>query len=131
MIGDEAAARHYVAGMADSAAMDRLDRLVAALLEENRRQNLISRPSEAAIWQRHIADSAQLLRFVPRETSGFWLDLGTGAGFPGLVVAILRPAQPMVLVESRPLRAEWLARIAADMAPDHCRSEARRIEMVE
>src|SRR3546814_9700097 len=124
MIGDEAAARHYVAGMADSAAMDRLDRLVAALLEENQRQNLISRSSEAAIWQRHIADSAQLLRFVPRETSGVWLDLGTGAGFPGLVIAVLRPARPVVLVESRPLRARWLSQMARELALDHCRGEA-------
>src|SRR3546814_7505024 len=40
-------------------AMDRLDRLAVALVEENRRQNLISRPSEAAIWQRHIADRSE------------------------------------------------------------------------
>lgn len=131
MIVDEDSARHYVAGLTDGEAMDRLELLVAALLVENQRQNLISRPSEAAIWQRHIADSAQLLRFVPRETFGPWLDLGTGAGFPGLVVAVLRPAQPMVLVESRPLRAEWLARMAEELALDHCRIEARRIELVE
>lgn len=131
MIGDEAAARRHVAEMADSAAMDRLDRLVAALLEENQRQNLISRPSEAAIWLRHIADSAQLLRFVPRETSGVWLDLGTGAGFPGLVIAVLRPAHPAVLVESRPLRARWLSQMARELALDHCRVEACRIENVE
>lgn len=131
MIEDEDSAWRYVAALADGEAMERLDRLAAALVEENRRQNLISRPSEAAIWQRHIADSAQLLRFVPRETFGPWLDLGTGAGFPGLVVAVLRPAQPMVLVESRPLRAQWLARMASELALEHCRIEARRIEAVE
>ncbi|MBA4163728.1 MAG: 16S rRNA (guanine(527)-N(7))-methyltransferase RsmG [Erythrobacter sp.] len=135
MIADEDGARRYVAAMADTSAdtnaMDRLDRLVAALLEENQRQNLISRPSEAAIWLRHIADSAQLLRFVPRETFGPWLDLGTGAGFPGLVIAVLRPDQPVVLVESRPLRAQWLSRMASELALDHCRIEARRIEAVE
>lgn len=131
MIEDEGSARRYVAALADGEAMDRLDRLAAALIEENRRQNLISRPSETAIWQRHIADSAQLLRFVPRETFGPWLDLGTGAGFPGLVIAVLRPAHPMVLVESRPLRADWLARMVGELALDHCRIEAGRIEMVE
>lgn len=131
MIEDEGSARRYVAALADGEAMDRLERLAAALIEENRRQNLISRPSETAIWQRHIADSAQLLRFVPRETFGPWLDLGTGAGFPGLVIAVLRPAHPMVLVETRPLRAEWLIRMADELALDHCRIEAGRIEMVE
>lgn len=131
MIEDEDSARRYVAALADGEAMDRLDRLAAALIEENRLQNLISRPSEAAMWRRHIADSAQLLRFVPRETFGPWLDLGTGAGFPGLIVAALRPAQPVVLVESRPLRADWLARIAEELALEHCRIEAMRIEMVK
>jgi len=131
MIVDEDSARHYVAGLTDGEAMDRLELLVAALLVENQRQNLISRPSEAAIWRRHISDSAQLLQFVPRETSGLWLDLGTGAGFPGLVFAVLRPAQPMVLVESRPLRAEWLSRMTEELTLDHCRIEAGRIEMVE
>lgn len=131
MIGDEDSARRYVAAMADASAMDRLDRFVAVLLEENQRQNLVSRPSEASMWQRHIADSAQLLRFVPRETSGPWLDLGTGAGFPGLVIAALRPDQPVVLVESRPLRAQWLSRMVGELALEHCRIEARRIEAVE
>lgn len=131
MIGDEDAARRYVAEMADSAAMDRLDALAATLRKENLRQNLISRSTEPVIWLRHIADSAQLLRFVPRETSGAWLDLGTGAGFPGLVIAVLRSAHPVVLVESRPLRARWLSRMVGELDLDQCRVEARRIENVE
>src|SRR3546814_9172015 len=64
------------------------------------------------------------------DLSGPWLDLGTGAGFPGLVVAVLRPDQPMVLVESRPLRAQWLSRMVSELALKCCRIEARRIEAV-
>jgi 16S rRNA (guanine527-N7)-methyltransferase len=72
----------------DDATMARLARLVDLLVEENERQNLIARGTIPMVWQRHIVDSAQLLA-VPRETlpEGPWLDLGTGAGFPGLVIA--------------------------------------------
>ena len=102
----------------NAAAEERLTTLVELLGEENGRQNLVSAASLAEVWRRHIADSAQLLRHVPRETSGPWLDLGTGAGFPGLVVAALRPECEVLLVESRKRRVEWLerARIAMDLA---------------
>lgn len=69
LLSDEVSARRYVEQIADQVAMERLEVLIAELLAENQRQNLISHPSEAQVWQRHIADSAQLLRFVPRETS--------------------------------------------------------------
>jgi len=97
-------------------AMARLEVLVRALAEENERQNLVSRPSLEAVWQRHIVDSAQLLH-VSRETvhDRPWLDLGSGAGFPGLVIAALQPERPVTLVVSRRLRTEWLSRAAALM----------------
>lgn len=111
MIEDEAQARAWLRALpdADAAAFDRLEHLVAMLAEENQRQNLVSAASLAEVWRRHIVDSAQLLPFVPRGTSP-WLDLGTGAGFPGLVVAALRPDCRVVMVESRKRRIEWLNR---------------------
>ncbi len=90
--------------------MARLEVFAALLAEENVRQNLVSASSLTSVWQRHIADSAQLLAHVPRETSSPWLDLGTGAGFPGLVIAALRPECDMWLVESRRQRFDWLER---------------------
>ena len=68
VLRDETSARAFVEGLTDAAGMLCLEALSAALINENQRQNLISRPSEAQMWVRHIADSAQLLRFVPRET---------------------------------------------------------------
>jgi len=85
-----------------------LDRYVALLVDENEHQNLISRSTVEEIWDRHIADSAQLVRFAPRSKSS-WLDIGSGAGLPGLVIAILTEG-PVALVEPRKLRADFLQR---------------------
>ncbi|PKP96089.1 MAG: 16S rRNA (guanine(527)-N(7))-methyltransferase RsmG, partial [Alphaproteobacteria bacterium HGW-Alphaproteobacteria-15] len=106
MISNEAEARAYVAGLTDAEGLARIEAFAALVLEENQRQNLIAKPTEAHIWQRHIADSAQLIENVSRETfganaGGAWLDLGSGPGFPGLVIAALHPNMPVVLVESR------------------------------
>ncbi|MEL6238211.1 MAG: 16S rRNA (guanine(527)-N(7))-methyltransferase RsmG [Pseudomonadota bacterium] len=126
-------ARDYVARWSNPGAMERLERFAALLLEENARQNLISRPSENALWQRHFADSAQLLRFVSRETQpgragGVWLDLGTGAGFPGLVIAILEPDWPVALVESRARRIEFLEQCVRELGLTRCHVLGQRLE---
>lgn len=130
MISDEGAAREFVAELAGTEAIERLELLINELIGENRKQNLISRSSEDQAWQRHIADSAQLLKFVPRETSGRWLDLGTGAGFPGLVIAAIRPQMSVILVESRIRRVEWLERMARLLHLPKCQVQGMRLELV-
>ncbi|MEO1969043.1 MAG: 16S rRNA (guanine(527)-N(7))-methyltransferase RsmG [Sphingomonadaceae bacterium] len=107
MIEDEEQARDYVEKRCDKQAIARLDRLAAALIEENERQNLVSKASLNHIWQRHFADSAQLLDFVPHDEPS-WIDLGSGAGFPGVVIACMRPDFRVTLVESRRKRITWL-----------------------
>lgn len=131
MIEDEAGARDWLRQLpeCDDAAMMGLERLVAMLGEENQRQNLVSATSLAEVWRRHIADSAQLLAHVPRGTSP-WLDLGTGAGFPGLVLAALRPDAEFLLVESRKRRIEWLTLAAGAMKLDNVRVHGSRLEDV-
>lgn len=128
MLETEAAARAWLASQHE-ASIARLEMLVAALAEENARQNLVSRPSLDAVWQRHIADSAQLLH-VSRETvpDGSWLDLGSGAGFPGLVIAALQPERAVTLVDSRRLRTDWLARAAAQMGLKNVEVVLARVE---
>ena len=90
--------------------LERLEAFAGYLREENERQNLVSRGSLESLWSRHIYDSSQLLRFAPAGAEA-WLDLGTGAGFPGLIAAALHPAR-ITLVEARKLRVEFLHRAA-------------------
>lgn len=133
MIATEQQARDWLAQLPewDATAAERIERLIALLAEENARQNLVAAASLPVVWQRHIVDSAQLLPHVPRETSSPWLDLGTGAGFPGLVVAALRPDCEVVMVESRARRIEWLERARLALGLEHAKVVGARLEQVE
>ena len=91
--------------------IERLEAFVDLLRRENERQNLVSKASLDMLWERHILDSAQLARFAP-PAARLWLDLGTGAGFPGLLVPLFHSAS-VILVESRRLRAEFLRTAAS------------------
>lgn len=141
MITSEVEARAFVekrAGSDASIVMERLEQLIDALIAENEQQNLISRGSVENIWSRHIADSAQLLDHVPRETLASlsararpWLDLGSGAGFPGLVISVLQPQIPVILVESRARRVEWLERMVGDLELENCEVMGSRLELID
>lgn len=87
-------------------ACSQLDRLVTMVAAENDRQNLIAPSTVASLWSRHIVDSLQLVR-LGGNADGLWIDIGTGGGFPGLAVALVRPAA-MMLVEPRKKRATFL-----------------------
>lgn len=111
MIADEESARRWVADRPDvsPAMLAALDQLAAFVVSEAAHQNLVSASTLAHMWQRHIADSAQLLRFVAPKAGEHWIDLGSGAGFPGLVVAMIAPCR-VTLIESRNLRIAYLER---------------------
>jgi 16S rRNA (guanine527-N7)-methyltransferase len=86
--------------------LERLEAFKHLLHRENERQNLVSKASLEHVWERHFLDSAQLVRFAPADAR-CWLDLGSGAGFPGLLVPLWHRADA-ILVEMRRLRAEFL-----------------------
>lgn len=130
MIESEAEARAYSATLCDVDAVARLEQFIDLLAAENARQNLISNKSLESVWQRHIADSLQLLAHVPRETSP-WMDLGSGAGMPGLVLAIARPDLEIHLVESRKKRVQWLEGVAKHFGLEKCHVHGSRLENVE
>ena len=92
---------------------DQLSRYVDLLTAANADQNLISASTIDDILERHVVDSAQLLRFEPKVGAS-WIDVGSGAGLPGLVIAIMTEG-PMMLVEPRRLRVEFLNSVILDL----------------
>ena len=97
--------------------MERLRAFEALLLKWQKSINLISSATLTQIWPRHIWDSAQLLPLVPDEAR-LWLDVGSGAGFPGIVAAAMlrdRPGFRMHLVESDQRKGIFLREAARIM----------------
>lgn len=107
----------------------RLERFVAILLTAMDSQNLIAESTRAHIWARHIVDSAQLLAHGGEERQGGWIDLGSGAGLPGLVIAILSPWK-ILLVESRRKRVDFLTDVVGELGLVHARIYGGRVETV-
>jgi 16S rRNA (guanine527-N7)-methyltransferase len=92
---------------------EKLKAYVALLKDEAERHNLVSRATLDDVWDRHILDSAQLVRFEPRSGVS-WADIGAGAGLPGIVIACL-VAGPVTLIEPRRLRADFLHKVVASL----------------
>ena len=108
--------------------LEKLQVFSVKLLEENSRQNLIGRVTVAHVMGRHILDSAQLSRFLPSSDRSV-IDLGSGGGLPGIVLGILT-GQPMLLVENRALRIDWLNRIIADLQLANLKVAPCRVELL-
>jgi 16S rRNA (guanine527-N7)-methyltransferase len=91
----------------------------AGMLEDwNSRHNLVSRASLADVWRRHFWDSAQLAPLIPQDARSL-IDLGSGAGFPGLILAELlkdRPQFRVVLVEATARKCQFLQSVAERLA---------------
>ena len=108
--------------------LGKLDRYASLLIEENQNQNLIAAASIPELWTRHIADGAQLLGLA--ESSGNWCDIGSGAGLPGFVIAILG-GRPMTLNEPRGLRADFLRRVIADLGLEQVSVAECKVERLD
>jgi 16S rRNA (guanine527-N7)-methyltransferase len=97
--------------------LQRLEIYQSLLQRWSQVQDLVAPGSMAELWHRHFADSAQLVRLAP--TAKVWLDLGTGAGFPGLVIAILAASAPGIrvhLVESNARKCAFLKDVVRQTA---------------
>jgi len=90
------------------------------LIEYNAKYNLISKSTENSIWSRHILDSAQLLKYFNVSSGGILADLGSGAGFPGLVLAIFikNPQFHVKLIEKSPVKREFLNNVVTKLNID-------------
>lgn len=107
---------------------DRLEAFLAMLLRWNQRINLVASQDATELRQRHIADSLQLLPLVP-DGEGALADLGTGGGFPGLVLATAL-TRPVHLVESDRRKAAFLQAAAAELGLRHVTVHPARIEQL-
>jgi 16S rRNA (guanine527-N7)-methyltransferase len=107
---------------------EKLEAYAALVRDENSRQNLISASTLDELWQRHIVDSAQLVRFEPTMGAS-WADVGSGAGVPGVVIACLVDG-PVILIEPRRLRADFLHKLCESLELN-ATVLARKVERVE
>ncbi len=118
-------------GLWDAADEDALVVLADLLKHWQKTINLVSPPSLNHLWLRHIADSAQIIRMAP--TAVCWLDMGSGAGFPGLVAAILRKgvAGAMThLVESDQRKCAFLREVSRETHVN-CQIHNMRLEVFD
>lgn len=93
--------------------LDKLEIYADLLAKWQAKINLISKNTLDDAWQRHFADSAQLAALIPEE-SKILFDLGSGAGFPGMVLAILRPDLEIHLVESDQKKCAFLQNVSRE-----------------
>lgn len=106
-------AREWILARFGPGGLAQMERLVDLVIAESTQQNLVARSTMAEIWARHVVDSAQLLPLAD-GVQGRWLDIGSGAGFPGLVIAALSD-RPITLAEPRKRRVAFLEAAATAM----------------
>lgn len=93
--------------------LEKLDRYAVLLGDWQGRMNLVGPSTLSHVWHRHFADSAQLLPIAGLGRS--WLDVGSGAGFPGLIIATLDPAAHVTLVESIAKKCRFLETVVSEL----------------
>jgi len=111
--------------------LERLTTLQRLLTKWNPAINLVAKSTMAEAWDRHILDSAQLFRVAPANVT-HWADLGSGGGFPGLVIAALSaeqdPARRVTLVEADQRKSTFLRQAARELALSNVTVLSDRIE---
>ena len=96
--------------------LDELNKYSLSIIKKNKEINLISKSTESSINTRHIADSAQIIDFISKNDDKICTDLGSGAGLPGIVLAILmkpkKPAFKVVIYEKSHHKSNFLKEIS-------------------
>ena len=98
-------------------SIEKLKKFTNLVLKENQNYNLIAKSTENQIWHRHILDSAQLVKFIDFNLNSV-ADLGTGAGFPGLVVQIFNKNEAfhVKLYEKSPVKRRFLTSVIKELS---------------
>ncbi len=124
----EQEARAWIAARYGPDRTDTVDRFLVLVADANQHQNLIAPSTVDQLWVRHALDSAQLIALAPAE--GRWIDVGTGGGFPGIIVAILRDA-PTILVEPRNRRATFLEFAVDGLGLSNAAVKRAKVEQID
>ena len=97
-------------------SIEKLKVFTNLVLKENKNYNLIAKSTENQIWVRHVLDSAQLVKFIDFKSNSL-ADLGTGAGFPGIVIEIFNKnkAFHVKLFEKSPVKRQFLSRVIKEL----------------
>ena len=100
----------------DEVAIKKLKKYIELILKENQFHNLIAKSTEKSIWVRHVLDSAQLVKFIDFK-SNILADLGTGAGFPGIVIEIFNKNRDfhVKLFEKSVVKRKFLRKVIREL----------------
>ncbi|WP_265522461.1 16S rRNA (guanine(527)-N(7))-methyltransferase RsmG [Oerskovia flava] len=93
--------------------LDAVSRFAEMLHDQGELRGLIGPREVPRIWERHILNSAAVTQFLP--TTGTIADIGSGAGLPGIVIAIMRPEAQVILIEPMERRCAWLEEVVAEL----------------
>ncbi|NOT33466.1 MAG: 16S rRNA (guanine(527)-N(7))-methyltransferase RsmG [Candidatus Eisenbacteria bacterium] len=116
-------------GAEPDTTLEKLKLFTRALLEWNRgASNLISAGDEVRVVERHVVESIEPAHWLKQNGGNRWLDLGSGAGFPGLLLAICGVGDHWTLVESRRNKTLFLRKICQDFALRHVKVVTERLE---
>ncbi len=97
----------------NESSFNKLYKYVQMLLEENKKYNLISKSTEKVVWQRHVLDSLQIIKFINFKQSANLHDLGSGGGFPGICLAIFNsnPRFHVKMYEKSVIKSNFLKKV--------------------
>ncbi|MFI2487244.1 16S rRNA (guanine(527)-N(7))-methyltransferase RsmG [Promicromonospora kroppenstedtii] len=107
-------------------AYDGVARYAELLRDQGELRGLIGPREVSRIWERHILNSAAVVPYLP--TTGSVADIGSGAGLPGIVIAVMRPELDVILVEPMERRTTWLAEVVAELGLTNVQVKRGRAE---
>ncbi|MBP5215713.1 MAG: 16S rRNA (guanine(527)-N(7))-methyltransferase RsmG [Alphaproteobacteria bacterium] len=111
--------------------MQKLQDFVSILTDWNEKMNLVSKNSLSEVWARHVFDSLQLVKYLPEKIEKL-VDIGSGAGFPGVVLAVYlaekSPETKVILVESITKKANYLLSVCSELGLKNVKVINNRIE---
>jgi len=110
--------------------LEKLELYISLLLKWNKAKNLIGKSTEEDIWERHVLDSAQILKYIENDQK-IIADYGCGAGFPGVVIAILNNEKEVHLIESNSKKTNFLTEVKRQLNLENIIIHNDRIENVE